>query len=75
MKTFLLLAAALLTSGVACDKTQISGLGQARGYVIAATQSDKTTSKAPTPVSPNTPAKKTAPKERERPTPPAHLFM
>ena len=74
MKPLLLISGALLSPVTACEKSDISHLGRAHSHVIAALQADKSTSKTTRPTTP-APPKKPAPKERERPTPPAHLFM
>lgn len=76
MKTSLLCLGALLVPALACEKSQVSHLGQAQSHVIASLQADKAPSKQPAPASPAAPAKKPAPKEREpRPVLPPHLFM
>lgn len=76
MKTSLLLLGALLGPSFACEKSQLSDLGQAHAHVIASLQADKGSAKQPAPSKSEAPAKKTAPKEREsRPTLPGHLFM
>jgi hypothetical protein len=76
MNTFLLLAGTLLTPVASCEQTKLTCCITSRTQVVAALHADKNPAKQPAPSSPTTPAKKTAPKERDRrPAPPGHWFM